>query len=68
MTELTPIQQIHIAHAEQFLAARDDGRAELAVFLDLPIGSDLDAYALGAAAEHMQRLLAVIGDLTGDAS
>jgi hypothetical protein len=52
-TTLTPTQQIHVARAEQFL------------------GEDLQppaAFSLGAAVEHIRRLLAIIGDLTGDAS
>jgi hypothetical protein len=67
-TTLTPTQQIRVAHAEQFLAAKDEGRAELAAHLDQP-GTDsatFYAYALGAAAQHMRYLLKAIAELTGD--
>src|SRR5213079_3413540 len=50
MTDLTPTQQIHVSQAERFL------------------GDDVDltepSYSLGAALEHIRRLLDVIGDLT----
>lgn len=52
-TNLTPTQQDHVTRARQFLIA--------------PISAQ-PAYDVGRAVEHMNRLLEIIDDLTGEPS
>jgi hypothetical protein len=54
---LTTDEQNQVHRAGEFVTGYDAGR-----------DTGQDSYALGAAVEHLRGLLAIIGDLTGDAS
>jgi hypothetical protein len=53
-TTLTPTERLHVDAARAFVTGYDRGR-----------DAGQDSYALGAAAEHIRRLLDVIAELTG---
>lgn len=69
MTALTPRREGHVQAAREFLTAEDRGVAALRDHLDLPAAMEprmVRWAALAAARGHIERLLAAIGELTGE--